>query len=132
MEKPLDGKSEKLCGCSLWGAGFEEGGVTHLESDTWPLCQKADQSQKTAYSFVLGATEILSAALSCYSQSHLGFSLALKTTDTCGFQHFPHGKGDTCNDLSFFLILAHFCWPLDFLGVIPKVKTFVRHKYTHT
>lgn len=92
MEKPLDGKSEKLLGRSLWGAGFKEGGVTHLEGDTRPLCQEADQRQKTAYSLVLAAAEILSAALSCYSQSHLGFSLALKSTDTCGFQHFPHGK----------------------------------------
>lgn len=95
MEKPLDGKSEKLFGRSVWGAEFKEGGVTHLEGDTWPLCQKADQSQKTAYSLVLVATEILSAALSCYFQSYPGFSLALKTTDTCGFPLFPQGKEDT-------------------------------------
>lgn len=95
MEKPLDGKSEKLFGRSVWGAVFKESGVTHLEGDTWPLCQKADQSQKTAYSLVLVATEILSAALSCYSQSYPGFSSALKTTDTCVFPLFPQGKKDT-------------------------------------
>lgn len=93
MEKPLDGKSEKLFGRSVWGAEFKEGGVTHLEGDTWPLCQKADQSQKTAYSLVLVATEILSAALSCYFQSHLGFSLGIENHRHLRFSTFPSRKG---------------------------------------
>lgn len=63
---------------------------------------KADQSQRTAHSLVLAATEILSAALPCSFQSCPGFSLALKATDNHSFQHFPQGKEDTCNELRFF------------------------------
>lgn len=101
MEKPLGGKSEKLFGQSLWGAEFKGGGVTHLEGDTATV-PKGRSKPENSLLPCLVASEILSAALSRYSQSHLGFSLALKATDTCGFQHFPHGKEDTCNELRFF------------------------------
>lgn len=91
---------------------------------------KADQSQRTAHSLVLEDSEILSAALPRYSQRHTGFSLALKATDTCDSQHFPQGK-ENIQRIEVFLILTHLFWPLALLGAIPKVKRFMRHKYTH-